>query len=71
MKVSKEQVATHRKRILASAARLFRQRGFSDVTVADVMKDAGLTHGGFYGFFPVQRGAHRRGGWTSATPGSG
>ena len=52
MKVSKEQVATHGKRILASAARLFRQRGFNDVTVADVMKDAGLTHGAFYGFFP-------------------
>ncbi len=52
MKVSKEQVAEHRTRILASAARLFRLRGFDDVTVADVMKDAGLTHGAFYGYFP-------------------
>ena len=52
MKVSKEQVANYRKRILAAAARLFRQRGFNDVTVADVMKDAGLTHGAFYGYFP-------------------
>jgi TetR/AcrR family transcriptional repressor of nem operon len=52
MKVSKEQVATHGKRILAAAGRLFRQRGFDDVTVADVMKDAGLTHGAFYGYFP-------------------
>jgi TetR/AcrR family transcriptional regulator, transcriptional repressor for nem operon len=52
MKVSKEQVAHHEKRILAAAARLFRQRGFNDVTVADVMKDAGLTHGAFYGYFP-------------------
>jgi TetR/AcrR family transcriptional regulator, transcriptional repressor for nem operon len=34
---------------LAAAARLFRQRGFDDVTVAEVMKDAGLTHGAFYG----------------------
>jgi TetR/AcrR family transcriptional regulator, transcriptional repressor for nem operon len=52
MKVSKEQVATHGKRILAAAGRLFRQRGFDGVTVADVMKDAGLTHGAFYGYFP-------------------
>jgi TetR/AcrR family transcriptional repressor of nem operon len=52
MKVSREQVAAHRIRILASAARLFRQRGFDHVTVAEVMKDAGLTHGAFYGYFP-------------------
>ena len=52
MKVSKEQVAEHRARILAAAARLFRLRGFDDVTVAEVMKDAGLTHGAFYGYFP-------------------
>ncbi|WP_426422882.1 TetR/AcrR family transcriptional regulator [Bradyrhizobium genosp. A] len=52
MKVSKEQVAEHRTRIMAAAARLFRQRGFDDVTVAEVMKEAGLTHGAFYGHFP-------------------
>jgi len=52
MKVSKEQVAEQRMRILAAAARLFRLRGFDDVTVAEVMKDAGLTHGAFYGYFP-------------------
>lgn len=51
MKVSKEQVAAHRARILAAAARLFRLRGFEDVTVAEVMKEAGLTHGAFYGHF--------------------
>lgn len=48
VKVSREQVAEHRIRILAAAACLFRQRGFDDVTVAEVMKDAGLTHGAFY-----------------------
>jgi TetR/AcrR family transcriptional repressor of nem operon len=52
MKVSKEQVAEHRTRIMVAAARLFRQRGFDDVTVADVMTEAGLTHGAFYGHFP-------------------
>ena len=51
MKVSREQVAEHRARILDAAARLFRLRGFDDVTVADVMKEAGLTHGAFYGYF--------------------
>src|SRR6202049_4714757 len=52
MKVSKEQVVHHEKQILAAAAQLFRQRGFNDVTVAEVMKEAGLTHGAFYGYFP-------------------
>jgi TetR/AcrR family transcriptional regulator, transcriptional repressor for nem operon len=52
MKVSREQVAEHRTRILEAAARLFRLRGFENVTVAEVMKDAGLTHGAFYGYFP-------------------
>ena len=52
MKVSREQVAEHKTRILEAAGRLFRQRGFDDVTVAEIMKAAGLTHGGFYGHFP-------------------
>lgn len=51
MKVSREQMAENRKRILAEAARLFRAKGFDGVSVAEVMKAAGLTHGGFYGHF--------------------
>ncbi|MER2268965.1 TetR/AcrR family transcriptional regulator [Methylobacterium oxalidis] len=51
MKVSREQVAENRRRILEAAGRLFRERGFEAVTVAEVMKAAGLTHGGFYGHF--------------------
>ncbi len=51
MKVSREQVTENRKRILDAAARLFRERGFDNVTVAEVMSAAGLTHGGFYGHF--------------------
>jgi TetR/AcrR family transcriptional regulator, transcriptional repressor for nem operon len=51
MKVSREQVQQHRERILAAASHLFRERGFDGVSVADVMKAAGLTHGGFYGHF--------------------
>jgi TetR/AcrR family transcriptional repressor of nem operon len=51
MKISKEQVADNRKRILDAAARLFRERGFEGVTVAQSMNAAGLTHGAFYGHF--------------------
>lgn len=51
MKVSREQMAQNRQLILDEASRLFRERGFDAVTVADVMKAAGQTHGGFYGHF--------------------
>jgi TetR/AcrR family transcriptional repressor of nem operon len=51
MKVSREQVQQHRERVLDAAARLFRERGFDGVSVAEVMKAAGLTHGAFYGHF--------------------
>ncbi|MEG8038823.1 helix-turn-helix domain-containing protein [Sphingomonas sp. LR60] len=51
VKVSREQMVENRARILREASRLFRARGFADVTVADVMKAAGQTHGGFYGHF--------------------
>jgi TetR/AcrR family transcriptional repressor of nem operon len=51
MKVSREQAAQNRERILDTAAKLFRERGFDGIGVADIMKAAGLTHGGFYGHF--------------------
>ena len=51
MRVSREQVAENRQKILEAASRLFRARGLEAVTVAEVMKAAGLTHGGFYGHF--------------------
>lgn len=51
MKVSKEQMADNRERIIDKAAQLFRERGFDGIGVADLMKAAGLTHGGFYGHF--------------------
>lgn len=51
MKVSREQMAANRERILEVASALFRERGFESVTVAEVMKQAGMTHGGFYGHF--------------------
>ena len=51
MKVSREQAAQNRERVVEGAAQLFRERGFEGVGVADLMKKAGLTHGGFYGHF--------------------
>jgi AcrR family transcriptional regulator len=42
---------TH-ERILDAAARAIRRAGFQGVGVADIMKEAGLTHGGFYAHFP-------------------
>jgi AcrR family transcriptional regulator len=41
---------TH-ERIVQTAARAIREHGYSGASVADVMKQAGLTHGGFYAHF--------------------
>jgi AcrR family transcriptional regulator len=40
-----------RKKIVESARRLFNRRGFEQVTLEEIMKGAGLTHGGFYSYF--------------------
>src|SRR3954462_8507738 len=48
MKVSREQAAENRARVVEVAGRLFRQRGFDGIAVAEIMKGAGLTHGDFY-----------------------
>ncbi len=42
--------ATH-ERIVRAAARAIRRSGYSGTGVADIMKDVGLTHGGFYAHF--------------------
>src|SRR6478672_366385 len=47
---AKETAAKH-ERIVKEASRLFRERGFENVTVGEVMKAAGLTHGAFYAHF--------------------
>ncbi len=39
-------------RIVETAARAIRRAGYQGVGVADIMKEAGLTHGGFYAHFP-------------------
>ncbi len=51
MRVSREKAAENRERIVDTAARLFREKGFDGVGVDEIMNGAGLTHGGFYGHF--------------------
>ncbi len=51
MRVSREKAAEHRERIIDAAGALFRAKGFDGIGVADIMKAADLTHGGFYGHF--------------------
>jgi AcrR family transcriptional regulator len=43
-----------RTRIIESARRLFNRNGFEAVTIGEIMKDAGLTHGGFYKHFAAK-----------------
>jgi AcrR family transcriptional regulator len=40
-----------RRKIIDSARRLFNRYGFDNVSLAQIMADAGLTHGGFYSYF--------------------
>jgi TetR/AcrR family transcriptional repressor of nem operon len=51
MKVSKTQAAEHRAGIVDAAARLYREKGLGGVGVAEITRDAGLTHGGLYRHF--------------------
>lgn len=46
-----EETAAKHERIVKEASRLFRECGFENVTVGEVMKAAGLTHGAFYAHF--------------------
>jgi TetR/AcrR family transcriptional repressor of nem operon len=51
MRVTREEAAANRQRIVESASLLFRTHGFDGIGVDDITKAAGLTHGGFYGHF--------------------
>src|SRR5215475_15542984 len=51
MRYPVEETAAKHERIVKEASRLFRERGFKNVTVGEVMKAAGLTHGAFYAHF--------------------
>jgi TetR/AcrR family transcriptional repressor of nem operon len=51
MRRSREDTAETRRRIVETASRLFRARGITPVSVADIMGALGLTVGGFYRHF--------------------
>ncbi|MHA6766834.1 TetR/AcrR family transcriptional regulator [Sphingobium ummariense] len=48
MKVSREQAERNRDKVVDTAARLFREHGLDGVSIGEVMRESGLTHGGFY-----------------------
>ena len=48
--ISRRKEVTH-ERIVETAARAIRRSGYDGTGVADIMKEAGLTHGGFYAHF--------------------
>lgn len=51
MRITREQSDGNKARIVEAAAALFREKGFDGISVAGLMRAAGLTHGGFYNHF--------------------
>jgi TetR/AcrR family transcriptional regulator, transcriptional repressor for nem operon len=51
MRYPAAETAEKHERILNEATSLFRERGFSGVSVGEIMKATGLTHGPFYNHF--------------------
>ena len=51
MRLTREKSAENRKTVVAIASRLFREKGFDGVGLDEIMREAGLTHGGFYRHF--------------------
>ncbi len=52
MKVTRARAAEHRLALLQQGGRMFRRHGIERVTIAEIARAAGLTHGAFYGHFP-------------------
>jgi TetR/AcrR family transcriptional regulator, transcriptional repressor for nem operon len=51
LRLTSEQAKQNRQLILETASRMFRLHGMENVSVADIMKESGFTHGGFYNHF--------------------
>jgi TetR/AcrR family transcriptional repressor of nem operon len=51
LRLTREQAEQNRRLIVETASRMFRLQGVENVAVADVMKESGFTHGGFYNHF--------------------
>jgi TetR/AcrR family transcriptional repressor of nem operon len=50
-RITGEDKARNRRNIVDAAGRMFRSQGIDGAGIADLMKAAGLTHGGFYNHF--------------------
>lgn len=59
MPYSLEHKQETRKRIVQSARRLFNRNGFAEVTISEIMGEAGLTHGGFYKHFSAKEDVYQ------------
>jgi AcrR family transcriptional regulator len=51
VRITENQAEKNRQRVVAKASKLFREGGFDGISVNDLMKAAGFTHGGFYNHF--------------------
>ncbi|MGH8509247.1 MAG: TetR/AcrR family transcriptional regulator [Gammaproteobacteria bacterium] len=51
MRRSREEAARTRQEIIKAASTLLRERGLHGISVAELMSEIGLTHGGFYTHF--------------------
>jgi TetR/AcrR family transcriptional regulator, transcriptional repressor for nem operon len=51
MRISKEKAAENRAALIRAASKLFREHGIDGVGVAEISKEAGLTHGALYAHF--------------------
>jgi TetR/AcrR family transcriptional repressor of nem operon len=54
MRVTQQDMEAGHRRIVEGASRLLRERGVRDTSVADAMRQAGMTHGGFYRHFETK-----------------
>lgn len=50
-RVSRKQAEENHEAVITAASRLFKGRGINAVSVPELMAEAGLTHGAFYGHF--------------------
>lgn len=47
MKVTKEKAAQNKDSMVSAAARSYREKGVEGISIAELARSAGLTHGGF------------------------
>jgi len=72
MRNSREVAAENREKIVAVAAKLFREHGIAAVGVAELMEAAGMTHGGFYKHFESKDAlVNEACAWSFRDPGGG